>query len=157
MAIHRAIIINLATSIIDNCVMVDTDVPFDAGEGFSLVLFEGVSGPGWLWDGTTATPPPQPPAPPLTREDYDAAIQGTLDAFAQSWGYTDLARAVTYVGDPYPQFNAEAVALRDWRSAVWVKGSQILATADPTKPPTIQEVLAQLPAAPARPVTPPSV
>lgn len=152
MAAYRGLVVSESTHVIENVVMCDTDVPWEAPPGFVAVTYAGPSAPGWLWDGTTATPPPLPPP---TQKDYESAIQRALDAYAAAWGYTDLARAVTYIGDPNPQFDLEGIALRNWRSAVWVKGGQILATIDPAKPPTIQEVLAQLPAAPSRPVASP--
>lgn len=45
--------------------------------------------------------------------------QRTMDGWAKEWGYDHVARACTYVGDPYARFNAEGVALRNARSAVW--------------------------------------
>lgn len=134
-----------------NMVVAETTPPVPSG--YTIVAFSGPTGIGWTWDGTTCTPvSTQPSIPPTLVKDCSAAIENLLDTFAATWGYTDLARAVTYVGDPHLQFNAEAIALRDWRSAVWVKAAAILAALDPIKLPTIPEVLAQLPPAPARPV-----
>jgi len=96
--------------------------------------------------------------PPLTPDQivaiYMAAIQKALDAGAQSWGYDDLRAAVSYVGDPYPRFNAEAVALRGWRSAVWVWAGQFKAdilAGHASMPDSIETFIAQMPSLPARP------
>lgn len=97
--------------------------------------------------------------PPLPPEQivalYMAAIQKALDAGAQSWGYDDLRAAVSYVGDPYPRFNAEAVALRGWRSAVWVwvgMEEAAIKAGQKALPTPVEQFVAQMPALPARPV-----
>jgi hypothetical protein len=81
------------------------------------------------------------------------AVQRHMDRAAQQWGYDDLRAACTYIGDPYPLFDAEATALRDWRSACWTTCHGVLAAAlassDPR--PTVNDVLAALPAIPVRP------
>lgn len=66
-------------------------------------------------DASLASPPPRI----LSAAEAIDQAQRTLDAWAQAWGYDHVARACTYVGDPYPRFNAEGTALRDARSAVW--------------------------------------
>lgn len=103
--------------------------------------WEQAAGVGWVWNGVEfVRPAPKP--------NYDAATQGVLDRFARTWGYDSAASAVSYVGDPNPQFNAEGVAIRDWRSAVWVQVPIIL-VANPGI--SITDFLALLPAAPPRP------
>jgi hypothetical protein len=81
------------------------------------------------------------------------AVQRHMDRAAQSWGYDDLRSACTYIGDPYAVFDAEARALRDWRSACWTACHTLLAAAlassDPR--PTVEAVIAALPPMPARP------
>jgi hypothetical protein len=99
----------------------------------------------WVESGNT----PAPYVPPaLTVADYIAATQAHLDAHAQAWGYDDLKSACTYVGDPYPRFNAEGTVLRNWRSDVWAFLDTVVI---PEVLPTVEEFLALLPVAPARP------
>lgn len=93
------------------------------------------------------------PALPTAKE-IEAAIQSSLDTFAQSWGYNDIASACTYVGDPCAKFNNEATLLRQWRSDTWLTvesvDAQIAAGTQPY-PQTIEAAMALLPTAPARP------
>lgn len=92
--------------------------------------------------------------PPPTKGEIEAAIQGNLDSYAKSWGYNDIASACTYVGDPCAKFNAEAIALRQWRSDTWAMveatDAQIASGMQPY-PQTIEAALSMLPAAPERP------
>lgn len=97
--------------------------------------------------------PPLTPAQAVTI--YMDAIQRALDAGAKSWGYDDLRAAVSYVGDPYPRFNAEAIALRGWRSAVWVWAGMeeaAIKAGQKALPTPVEQFVAQMPAMPARPV-----
>lgn len=75
------------------------------------------------------------------------AVQQLLDNHARSWGYDDMRSAVSYLGDPHPRFAQEALALRDWRSSVWVYVEQAAASAQ-----TIEEFFSGLPQPPQRPV-----
>lgn len=81
------------------------------------------------------------------------AVQRYIDRGAQQWGYDDLRSACTYIGDPYPVFDAEAIALRDWRSACWTACHALLATALASSEPrpSVADVIAALPALPERP------
>jgi hypothetical protein len=92
--------------------------------------------------------------PTLSPAQLESAIQSQLDTLAQSWGYNDMATACTYVGDPCAKFNAEATALRAWRSATWQAAesldAQIMA-GTVAMPATVADALALTPAAPARP------
>jgi len=75
------------------------------------------------------------------------AVQARLDTHAQSWGYDNIFTACTYADEPaVPQFQAEGQALRAWRSATW---AVCYAHADA---PSLDALLALLPAPPARPV-----
>lgn len=60
------------------------------------------------------------------KAEMDVVVQDLLDSTAKSKGYTNGAYCVGYVGDPDPEFNAQAVAFRTWRSQVWRKCYQIL-------------------------------
>lgn len=89
-----------------------------------------------------------PPTEAEIRATITNQTQGYLDDIAQSWGYDDMRSACTYVGDPNPQFDAEAVALRNWRSSVWTwLGSQTV----PATAPSPAEFTALLPPPPVRP------
>lgn len=104
--------------------------------------------------------PPGPTADQAAAQ-YTAAAQCVLDDLAWSWGYGDAAgkgcadRLVSYVGDPEPQFNADAIAFRAWRSEFWKAAAAIkvsVSKADAPKPSTVDEFLALLPTPPAKPV-----
>jgi hypothetical protein len=106
---------------------------------------------GSTWNGTYFG---QPIPLTLTPTQLESAIQSQLDTYAQSWGYTDIATACTYVGDPCAKFNNEAVALRSWRSTTWQAAetldAQIIAgTAQ--MPTTVAAALLLMPTAPTRP------
>lgn len=76
------------------------------------------------------------------------SIQTWLDKTAQQNDYDDAASAVSYVGDPNATFNADGIAIRDWRSAVWTAAYALEATltANPPSPwPTADQIIAQLP------------
>lgn len=48
------------------------------------------------------------------------AVQAYMDAAAKAKGYDNLLSAVTYAEEPaVPKFEAEGIAFRAWRSAVW--------------------------------------
>ena len=95
-------------------------------------------------------PPPEPTEAEI-RARYIRYAQAHLDACARTWGYDDIRSAVSYVGDPFPRFAAEGLALRNWRSAVWafLDGESAAPLPDPL--PTREEFLALLPAPPVRP------
>lgn len=63
--------------------------------------------------------PRTPPESSLSIAETEHLLDAILDGWAQAWGYADAARCVTYVGDPEPQFDAEGVAMRNARSALW--------------------------------------
>lgn len=104
-----------------------------------------------LWAEAGGVPTPYSP-PALTIYDYIETAQAHLDNLAKSWGYDDLKSACTYLGDPYPRFAAEALALRNWRSAVWAYLDSISSSPLPNPLPIKEEFILLLPTAPARPV-----
>ncbi|HYG07648.1 MAG TPA: hypothetical protein VD865_14750 [Stenotrophomonas sp.] len=73
-------------------------------------------------------------------------ISQLLDRVVQAKGYDNIVSCVSYVGDPDPQFDAEARAARAWRSAVYRAGYEILANV-PEGVTTPEQVLALLPEA----------
>ncbi len=112
---------------------------------------------GATWESVALPPPPEPTLPTLEeiRVALTAAVQWHLDSVAMAWGYDGIWSAVTYADEPaVPQFAAEGAALRAWRSNVWAACYEVLAEVQAeTRPvPTEEELLADLPAAPARPV-----
>lgn len=84
-----------------------------------------------------------------------AEMQRRMDTYAKSWGYDDIKSAVGYVGDPFPQFDAEGVVLRNWRSTVWqwarIQESLVVAGTI-QRPSSPAEFADGMPAAPTRPV-----
>ena len=77
---------------------------------------------------------------------YSNAIQQHLDNMARERGYDGIHTAISYRDDPNPAYAAEALALFNWRSAVWTGANAMLAAVNPASPPTIEAVLAGLPA-----------
>ncbi len=100
----------------------------------------------WVAQGNEPLPyeAPQPTLAAL-RAGAIQRVQSLLDAQAQAWGYDSIFTAITYLGDPNPAFAAEALALRDWRSATWT------ATWANEGAPNLDALLAALPPPPDRP------
>lgn len=74
-----------------------------------------------------------PPAPILSAAEAETLLDAILDGWAREWGYASAARCITYVGDPNPAFDAEGVAMRNARSALWT--ATAAAPSDPETPP----------------------
>lgn len=100
------------------------------------------------WNGVAIVPCDPPPRPAPTEADYAAAIQALLDATARERQYDSMLTAATYIGDPNPQFAAEAAALIGWRSEVWTYATAQLAAvvAGERAAPAVADLLAELPA-----------
>jgi predicted membrane-bound mannosyltransferase len=83
-----------------------------------------------------------------------SAIQAYVDAPAKAWGYDDAKSAVTYVGDPYAPFNAEGVAIQNFRSDCWALARMVeqAVMVGERAMPTLEELLALMPEPPDRPV-----
>ena len=91
----------------------------------------------------------------LTQEEIKAkiqkqltdAIQHVLDIKAQELNYDSCLSVCSYVDTGVLKFDEEGRAFRAWRSAVWVKGYEILAEvqAGEREMPTEDELLALLP------------
>ena len=75
------------------------------------------------------------------------AVQHVLDAKAQELNYDSCLSVCSYVDTGVSKFDDEGRAFRFWRSAVWLKGYEILAEvqAGERKMPTDEELLAMLP------------
>lgn len=154
--------------------MITFDPPISLASGLAVTAYDGAS--YVLSDGRTfwapapaaeASPetiaaevealianPPPPPDRQLTPAEAEALLDRILDGWAQAWGYADAARAVTYVGDPEPQFNSEGLAIRNARSALW---SAVRAAAQSPNPDPFTEAAVRAFAAefePTRPTAP---
>lgn len=79
---------------------------------------------------------------------YTSLIQSMLDKEARKLGYDNCNSVCTYVDTGVAKFDAEGVAFRKWRSAVWAKGYELLAEVQAgTRPvPAEEELVAMLPA-----------
>jgi hypothetical protein len=80
-------------------------------------------------------------------EKYTSFVQRILDAEAQKLGYDNCNSVCTYVDTGVAKFDAEGVAFRKWRSAVWALGYELLAEVQAgTRPvPTEAELVELLP------------
>lgn len=78
---------------------------------------------------------------------YTDLIQRILDTEAQKLGYDNCNSVCTYVDTGVAKFDAEGVAFRKWRSAVWALGYELLAEVQVgTRPvPTEAELVELLP------------
>lgn len=92
--------------------------------------------------------------PPMAQmqAQVGAAVQSMIDAVCTSGVpyFRDIFSARGYVNDPNPAYHARAVALRDWSSSVWTTLDEIQADviAGHRRPPTLTELLAELPQPP---------
>lgn len=79
---------------------------------------------------------------------YTDLIQHILDVEAQKLGYDNCNSVCTYIETGVAKFDAEGIAFRKWRSAVWAKGYEILADVQSGKMeiPTGEELITLLPA-----------
>tara|TARA_R110000824_G_scaffold62042_1_gene164503 strand:+ start:4662 stop:5063 length:402 start_codon:yes stop_codon:yes gene_type:complete len=82
-----------------------------------------------------------------TQDQYMQKAQSVMDAQAQSMGYDNIFTAISYIGDPFPRFNDEAVALRAYRSQVWQHSNDLMAQvlAGKIAQPTLEEYERGLP------------
>jgi len=59
-------------------------------------------------------------------EHYKGMIQAWMDDEAVNLGYDNLLTACTYMNTGVPKFDAEGEGFRQWRSAVWATGYQLI-------------------------------
>ena len=97
----------------------------------------------WVASGNTADQPPAPTNQQVEQQ-IQQAVQQWLDSTAQQNNYDTAASAVSYIGDPNPTFNADGIAIRNWRSAVWVQCYADMASMT-TPPANIASFIASLP------------
>ena len=118
------------------------------GEAFKVEVWE----PGMIWDGVTVRHPTEQELEETSEQTIkrlEGALDRHLDAVANSYRYTDIARMAGYAGDPDPQFDREGTAAKNWRSAVYRQGiNKIIACTrevDPDPIPTEEELIASMP------------
>lgn len=102
---------------------------------------------GYTYDWPTGAVVKKPPVVVVpTVAEYTTAVQKHLDAKAQSKNYDDIVSACSYAGAPNP-FQAEGTAFVGWRGDVWAKCYEVmgLVQAGQRTPPTIEELIAELP------------
>lgn len=99
----------------------------------------------WIDDGGVIAPYEPPP---LTADDYAAAIQSHVDATAKARGYADGVALAGYATSAVTAWASEAVAFVAWRDAVWLYAYAELAKVQAAQRavPTIDGLIAELPA-----------
>lgn len=104
-------------------------------------------GPWQEWDGEKWVGEPPAPSTEDIQRQFSDAIQAHLDATARERQYDGMQTAVSYRGDPNPQFAAEAEALFNWRSDVWTCGlAELEAVLNGQRPiPTVEDMIDELP------------
>lgn len=113
-------------------------VPDDMGNRHRQAIAE--------WEHAGNTIPAFEP-PPLTVDDYEAAIQAHVDHTARSRQFRDGVTLASYTASTNPQWLSEAQAFVAWRDAVWAYAYQELARvmAGEREQPTVAEIVAELP------------
>ena len=83
----------------------------------------------------------------LVKQQLSDTVQRVLDSKAQELFYDSCLSVCSYIDSGVQKFDEEGRAFRSWRSAVWLKGYEILAEvqAGERKMPTDEELLAMLP------------
>jgi hypothetical protein len=110
--------------IVVNVVLAEPE--FAAEQGWVLAPDEVST--GWLYDGSTFSPPP-----PIVRDpaeiqaEIEAAVQKRLDDFAATRYYNGILSACTYATSAVPRFKTEGQYCVQARDATWAKCYQMLA------------------------------
>lgn len=121
--------------------MPDIDEDGNPGVGDTIVIARDLNDPAYTaWLGEKLPGP-------LDVADVVRLVQEQLDRAARVHGFDDIKTAITYRGDPNPQFAAHAEALFLWRSACWTAAYTYLGQVEAgVKPlPTIDELPRLLP------------
>lgn len=92
-------------------------------------------------------PPPPAPTPEEIVRGYEDAVQAYLDQTAQSRDYDNTYTCLSYLSSTDEIWHREAHAFNAWRDQVWRKCHEILnaVMAGTAQPPTVEELIAQLP------------
>lgn len=92
---------------------------------------------------------PEKPAPTVDEilKGYEDAVQKHLDATAHSRDYDNTYTCLSYLNSTDEIWYRESHAFNAWRDSVWRKCHEIMnvALAGEIQPPTIEELIAQLP------------
>lgn len=90
---------------------------------------------------------PEQPDFEILKKQYEVAVQAHIDAMAFAQGYDTIYTAISYIGSANAKWNAEGIALRDWRDSVWLATHGILndVVGEVRPLPTIEQAIAELP------------
>jgi len=79
-------------------------------------------------DGKPVARPRPAPTPAQSATLLSQALQAHVDGAARALGYDSAVAAISYADEPsVPKYQAEALALRAWRSQVWAAAEPLLA------------------------------
>lgn len=126
----------------------------------SPISWRAINDASDLMPGEALGNAPPDPGFPGYLQDIIAAVSTWLDSVPIARGYDSIVSCISYVGDADTIFNAEALAARSWRSAVYrtLYASQAQTAAlPPDQWPTSEYVIANLPQPTAytwEPITP---
>jgi len=138
----------------DDSVHTESQVPTDSvavDDDLYAALFAAQARGKVITMGTSGLPVAIDPVllltPARAAKALSRAIQAKLDAAAQALGYDSILAAISYADEPsVAKFQAEGVALRAWRSAVWAAVTPALdAVVNGGTVPTAAALLATLP------------
>ena len=59
-------------------------------------------------------------------ERFRSAIQSWMDGEAMKLGYDSILSVCSYINTGNPKFDAEGEGFRQWRSAVWARGYELI-------------------------------
>lgn len=95
-----------------------------------------------------ANPTPPEPTPEEIVKGYENAVQAHLDQTAQSRDYDNTYTCLSYLSSTDEIWRRESNAFNAWRDQVWRQCHEILnaVMAGKIEPPTVEELIAQLPA-----------
>jgi hypothetical protein len=72
---------------------------------------------------------PRALTPEKVAASLSIAVQAHVDGTARALGYDNALAAISYADEPsVPQYQAEGVALRAWRSLVWAAADKLIAS-----------------------------
>lgn len=131
---------------------INSTIPDEAIEVDDALFFQTINENDCVWslvDGVVVKKPieikPETPEQIIAR--LEGAIDRYLDAQAQSFRYESIRTMVTYENDPNPKFNAEGVGAKEFRSAVYTLGVNLIGEVQSglREVPTEAELLALMP------------
>ena len=120
----------------------DDAVEFYTSIGMEQMNVEQASDGAWYVSGKV-------PAVPVAEivKTYENAVQNYLDETAQAKGYDNTYTCLSYLSSTDETWNREANIFNAWRDSVWRKCHEVLnaVLAGELAPPTVEELIAQLP------------